>query len=204
MIPKEFKNKRLIFYDFETTGLWNWLNQPIQVHFKMVQGNKISEYTAYVKCNYKLSRPIKKITGITDEILQTKGQDIKKVFREIKKLIFKDDNFILIGHNIIPFDNLFLNYYLQKFFTLKYQVDHSMCFDTAAHFKAMKIKAKKPDDLSYGQWHKKILNMKRESVNYSLQKACDFYKIKYINAHNASADVNMMFNVFTKQIKNIK
>lgn len=204
-MKKDFslKNKRLLFYDFETTGLWNWINQPIQVCIKEVDNkkNKITIYRSYIKCNHRLDIGTIKLTGITDELLSKEGKDIKNVFKAIKNIIFKDDNFILIGHNILAFDNLFLNYYLQYFFTLKYQVNDSQCFDTAAHFKAMRIKSVKPTDLTYGEWHKKILSRKVKKVNYSLKKACNFYKIKYADAHNADADVEMTHKVFLKQKK---
>lgn len=194
------KKQRIIIYDFETNGFWNRLTQPIQVHFRVVEpGRWVWEYAEYVACKWKIPADIVAMTGISNELLAERGRPIEEVFERIREILFECDS-LLVGHNILKFDNHFLNYYLQKFFTLRYQVGRERCFDTAAEFKATRMGLVYPGgDLSRGEWHHKVMYTRAGVVNYSLEDACGYYGVPYVGAHTAGGDVEMTHQVYLRQ-----
>ena len=193
------ENKRIIVYDFETNGLWNRLTQPIQAHFRVIEPDgRVWFLEEYISCQWKLPIEVVRMTGITDELLRERGRPIAEVFARIRDLLFECDN-LLVGHNILRFDNHFLNYYLQKFFTLRYQVGRERCFDTCAEFKARLLGMECPSDCVRGDWHHRVLYMRSSGVESSLEDACGYYGVPYVGAHTAGGDVEMTHKVFLKQ-----
>lgn len=195
--------KRLFIYDFETNGLWNPLNQPIQVCIKIVNKNgKTKEYNKYIKCPMPLHPDIVKLTGITDAKLRKHGEPIEKVFKEIDKLLRVKDT-LVVGHNILTFDNLFLNYYLQYH---EYKmITNDICFDTSAQTKADKIGETKEGGISWGKFHRSVLAKRKKGVRHRLKDACDYYGIKKSKKfHTAKSDVDYTYKVFKKQIEKLK
>lgn len=200
-----FKNKRIIVFDFETNGQYNRLTQPIQVYFKIINPDGFIEvYTSYVACQYRIPKNITDINGITDAMLKEQGIDIEIVFSKIRNILFEQGPFLLIGHNSLRFDNHFLNYYLQKYFTNKYKVEVADCFDTCAQLKAIKLGIIKPANLTYGEWHLKTINMRQRAENITLSDACANYGIKLNNAHTADGDGEATYQVFLKQMSEIE
>lgn len=208
-ILMNLKNKRLFIYDFETNGLWYPLNQPIQIAIKIVYRGKTTTYNRYINCTRPLSSTITKLTGITDELLREKGIPIERVFKDINKLIHKK-NTLVIGHNILHFDNLFLNYYL-GYFNYK-QIKNNQCFDTQAHLKAELLGLSKRHNESMGEFHNRILFNRASGLKYKLTDACTKYNIKipkkYLKLnkgfHNAEVDTEVTYRIFKKQIKELK
>jgi DNA polymerase III alpha subunit (gram-positive type) len=196
------KNKRLFIYDFETNGFWSPLNQPIQVAIKIIEPNgDVKDYMNYIRCDRPLSYTIESLTGITDFVLAEKGIDIKDCFKDVAELLLVE-NTIICGHNILTFDNLFLNYYLNKFGFKG--ITKEDCFDTSGELKAKLIGEKKLSSESYGVYHARALSRRVQGVKHKLTDACDYYKIKYDcdNMHNASVDVDCTYKVLLKQLRN--
>lgn len=194
------ENKRVIVYDFETNGLWNRLTQPIQVHFRIIEPDgRVWSWGEYVACKWRIPYDIVQLTGITDELLRERGEPIEEVFARIRDMVFECDS-LLVGHNILRFDNHFLNYYLQKFFTNRYQVGRQRCFDTCAEFKAALMGLSGPaTGESRGDWHHRVVYTRAKGLAFSLEDACRHYGVEYAEAHTAVGDVDMTSQVFLKQ-----
>lgn len=199
-------NRRLCIYDFETNGWFNSKNpdstQPIQVAIKIIDldGDPNGhDHSTFIKCPTKLPQKIVSLTGITDEILSKKGMDIEKAFARINELVNVPET-LIIGHNILGFDNNFMNYYLQKF---GYQtLDIRYCFDTYGHFKGHLLRKKRDDGDCPGEYHKLVLHKNYKDVHCTLQDACNYYGIKQdAKFHDARADINYTYAVYKEQEK---
>ena len=195
--------KRLFIYDFETNGLWHRGNQPIEVAIKVIEKNGAEiNYHSYIKCNRPLSYTIEELTGITDAILEEKGKSIRTVFEEINKLLNKPDT-LVIGHNIIRYDNLFLNRYMEEF-GLPTITKHD-CFDTAGQMKAELIGFQKEKEWSWGEYHNTAIGKIIKGAKYKLTDASKYYKVKQTEPlHNAKADVEHTYKILLKQFQKIK
>jgi DNA polymerase III epsilon subunit-like protein len=144
------------------------------------------------------------LTGITDDILAKKGVPIKKVFKKINELL-GDRNCIIVGHNILCFDNLFLNYYL-KLFGYK-AIERDQCFDTAGQMKSELLELHKQDEISWAKFHASCFGKSIAGLHYTLSDALKYYNINHKHTlHNALSDVNATYKVFKAQMKknNIK
>lgn len=102
----------LIFLDFETTGLDYKKDRPTEIAFvkEDSKGNILEEYEQLIKLpkGEKVPEFIVNFTGITDELLKSKGKDLKEVTQEVQKLIGVED--IVIAHHA-SFDLSYLKEY---------------------------------------------------------------------------------------------
>lgn len=193
---------RLCTYDFETTGISN-NDYPIQIALKLVEleGGKevrVKEYSNYIKSPIPVPARATSINGITDAILREKGISPEQASKEINELINVPDT-LIIGHNIIGFDNRFMNRFLPQF---GYKpIDTEWSFDTAAHFKAHLIGESMRKGETFETYHKRALYTIREGIKYRLPLACSYYgiKTKESSLHNAIHDVNYTFELFKVQ-----
>jgi DNA polymerase III subunit alpha, Gram-positive type len=107
-------NSRLIYFDFETTGLNVFKDRVIEYCFKDEKEQKTIQ--GLIKIKKKLSKEIENITGITDDMLSL----AKKIdTHQDKMLSFLDNthNNYLIAHNGHNFDRFFLQRILKKWET---------------------------------------------------------------------------------------
>lgn len=193
---------RLCTYDFETTGVTP-SDHPIQIAMKIVElsgGKEVSvkEYSNYIKSPIPVPARATSINGITDAILREKGISPEQAAKEISELINMPQT-LIIGHNIIGFDNRFMNQFLPQF---GYKpIDTEWCFDTAGHFKALLIGEKMKKGETFESYHKRALHTPKEGIKYRLPLACSYYGIKTKESllHNAIHDVNYTFEVFKIQ-----
>ena len=171
------ENKALLVYDFETDGFFtnNGYNRPIEVAvLKLYPDNKVERYNTLItrRDNKPLPDKITEITGITTEMLSNDGEDIKRVFNYLNYLF--NDNSLITGHNILRFDNKFLN---QRFDKYKYPLlEDNRCFDTAGAFKAEKMGWIKASDDIYSNYHKRALNVRVKGLKYNMGEALEYYK----------------------------
>jgi len=110
----EMRNTRTIWYDFETTGLNPFHEKIIEIS---ARDNKGAIFDSLLKINSELSPDIIKITGITDEMLNTHGREYNEVIRDFYTYITSDNNndrVFLIAHNGDAFDKIFLKTQLKK------------------------------------------------------------------------------------------
>ncbi len=114
------KPKRFVCLDTETTGLRVFLGARI-IEIGMVEmfDSEVTgrEFQSYLKANEKLSDIVKKISNISDEMLEGKP-DFSEIAPKIMEFLEKnvkgeEDRAILVIHNA-KFDLSFLNFQLQE------------------------------------------------------------------------------------------
>ncbi|MFA6551419.1 MAG: 3'-5' exonuclease [Patescibacteria group bacterium] len=193
-----------IVYDFETTGLDYQKEQPIEIGvIKINEQGEREEYDIFIKPPAPLSEDIKRITNITDEMLAEKGIGLKPAMEALFYLLgmTKDayaQDTLIIGHNIIGFDNLFLGKYAREY---GYQLPPKKhFFDTAAEFRALMLNEKKYQEENVYDFHERILRIVMQGVRYNLTVACQHYGIVMDKAaHRADNDCMYTLQVFEKQ-----
>ncbi len=196
------ESKRTIVYDFETNGFWSPLNQPIQVCCKVIEPDlKEWTYTKYISCPIPLNPTITLLTGITNDILRKEGISLRECFTELYE-IFKGD-ILVIGHNILRFDNNFLNHYM-KTLGFNLSVIPNDCFDTYGAFKAILLGKSKPLDKTLGEFHNSVISMKSNGLGCKLHNAGDYFKIPYDTLHNAEKDVDLNYKVYLAIVEQVK
>jgi DNA polymerase-3 subunit alpha (Gram-positive type) len=110
----EMRNTRTIWFDFETTGLNPYHEKIIEISAKDSKG---VVYDTLLKIDTPLSAEITKITGITNEMLETQGKPYNEAITEFYKYITSDttnERIFMIAHNGDAFDRIFLKTQLKK------------------------------------------------------------------------------------------
>jgi len=110
----EMRNTRTIWFDFETTGLNPFHQRIIEISAKDNNGNT---FDTLLKINGTLDAEIIKITGITNEMLETQGRDYNTAITDFYKYIVSDNSnqrIFMIAHNGDAFDRMFLKTQLKK------------------------------------------------------------------------------------------
>ncbi len=156
-----------VLVDIETTGFSPVKDEIIEIGAIKVEKNKIiNEYNELIKINETLSPFTTKLTGITDEMLQT-GKEISEVLKDF--IHFTGDS-IIIGHNV-TFDLGFLSYNCKKYLNFNLNNDYvdTMCI-------ARKL----------------VPN----SINYKLGTLADFFNVSYEGAHRGLKDVEITYEVY--------
>ena len=156
-----------VLVDIETTGFSPVKDNIIEIGAIKVKNNEIiSEYNELIKIDKILSPFTTKLTGITDEMLQS-GKNIAEVLKEFVKF---SENKIIIGHNV-TFDLGFLNYNCRKYLNYNLNNDYvdTMCM-------ARKI----------------VPN----SINYKLGTLANLFNVSYEGAHRGLKDVQITYEVY--------
>ncbi len=156
-----------VLVDIETTGFSPVKDNIIEIGAIKVKNNEIiSEYNELIKIDKILSPFTTKLTGITDEMLQS-GKNITEVLKEFVKF---SENKIIIGHNV-TFDLGFLNYNCRKYLNYNLNNDYvdTMCM-------ARKI----------------VPN----SINYKLGTLANLFNVSYEGAHRGLKDVQITYEVY--------
>lgn len=207
--------KRIVIYDFETDGLWNKLTQPIEVAVHIIEKNgKESDYHSLIKIRNntgkktfydKLPPLITSLTGITDELLQKEGREMKPVFKELNE-IFNKPNTLVVGYNIVTFDNTFLNYYLQLF--RHKPINNDYCFDVLGQWKATSLNIPRRGDDTIGKWHRRAIYTKNRlnDDKHTLEDAVKHYGVgrgEEQKFHRAKPDVESTTKILFKQLEQI-
>lgn len=156
-----------VLVDIETTGFSPIKDDIIEIGAIKVQNNQIMEkYDQLIKINRILAPFTTKLTGITDEMLQT-GKEISEVLKDFINFTGKD---IIIGHNI-TFDLGFLSYNCKKY--LNYNLNNDYV-DTL--YIARKL----------------VPN----SINYKLGTLANLFNVSYKGAHRGLKDVEITYEVY--------
>ncbi|MFA5318690.1 MAG: 3'-5' exonuclease [Patescibacteria group bacterium] len=196
---------KYIIYDLETTGLDHTKDQPIEIGIIKIDDitKEIEEYDIFIKPAQPISDEIKNLTGLTNEILDEKGVDISLAMPALFKTMGirgdgYDEDVKIIGHNILRFDNLFLQRYADE---MGYQMPGAKhYFDTAGEFRAMLLGEERYIDEIDHDFHKRILSIFAKGVRYNLTAACNHYGIAMPDdAHRANHDCRYTLRVFEKQ-----
>ncbi len=169
-------HKKVIVFDFETTGLNPLNSQIIEIGAivleKDVEGVfKITqELQKLMRSDGPLPQKIIEITHITDDILLREGVSQEEGFMEFLKLYSKDA--LLVAYNI-QFDLSFLNQYFKKFWNPNFEFENDI-LDVMAIYKD------------------------RHRYPHRLESAVGHYQIAAPNTHRALDDVKATLSVLIK------
>lgn len=156
-----------VLVDIETTGFSPVKDDIIEIGAIRVENNQIiQKYNRLIKINKNLEPFTTRLTGITDEMLQT-GKKISDVLKEFISFTGKD---IIIGHNV-TFDLGFLSYNCKKY--LNYNLNNDYV-DTLCMARRL------------------IPN----SINYKLGTLAEFFNVSYKGAHRGLKDVEITYEVY--------
>lgn len=165
------KNNTFVVYDFETTGLNFMENEIIEIGAVKIINGKIKEtFDTFVKPQKinKLPLEIIKLTHITDEMIKD-SHSIADVIQDFYKFCYGS---VMVGHNSIGFDNLFLQKAGRE---NKYNFDNKQ-LDT----------------------YQIALQQIKGIKNYKLKTIAEYLNVKLENAHRAINDVLATAEVFIK------
>jgi DNA polymerase III epsilon subunit family exonuclease len=163
------KNVRLVFFDLETTGFNIFHNSIIEIAAIDNYGNTFSRLIKYEK---SLPKKIVEITNITDELLQSEGENINVVLNDFKKFLEKyNSTTYLVGHNAYSFDIPFIKAQFQKY-NLKFPN-----YDTLDTMRIAQL-------LMPSEW------------SHSLSNLCSLFGIQNKQAHRALSDVYATQSVY--------
>lgn len=199
------KRKRIVCFDFETTGLDFINDQPIQYAAQSVESDgTMRSISGFVSYDGKLSETVKALTDIDDAILRMHGEPYEVAMEKLIKFIginkiAPENNVILVGHNMLNFDIHFLDMACAK---LGYDViNPDYYWDTAGCYKAQQLRLRKENNESVPAYHKRALDTYAKGVRFKLPIVCESYGISFNETHRADADVTATLQVFLRQAK---
>lgn len=168
------KFKKILVFDFETTGLYPHQDQIIEIGALFIERDGLLEHTkelsVLLQADKRLPEIITNITGITDEMLLRDGVAQEVGFRELFHLI--DSNTLLCAYNI-QFDLSFLLYYIKAYHDPAY-IFKNPIFDVMALYKD------------------------RHPYPHKLDQAVKTYRVDVPNTHRALDDVKATLEVMKK------
>ncbi|MBI4178161.1 single-stranded-DNA-specific exonuclease RecJ [bacterium] len=102
-----YADRPLVFLDVETTGLSKDVHEVIEIGaVKYRNGVKTAEFSRLLKPSGPIPDEIRRITGITNELLGEQGLDRRETLRNFQEFIAEPGT-ILVGYNV-GFDRGFL------------------------------------------------------------------------------------------------
>lgn len=160
---------KVIYFDTETSGL-DFLSCRIIELAMLIDDGNITEYDEFINIDEDLPPKITEITGITDEMLITKGISEREVACDLKDNLTPGT--LMIAHNC-QFDLAFVYYLLKRHFP-----------DEA-------------DDIVSGlDWIDTVTVLKdRKEFPHKLIDAVKHYGIDEVNFHRAIDDTKALYNV---------
>jgi len=171
-----FKHKKILVFDFETTGLDPFSHQIIEVGAILFERNESNMYVEketlndLVKVNHLLDPKIIQITNITNQMLKENGISQEEACQKLINLY--DDDTLLIAYNIM-FDLGFLQTMIRNYHQVNYKIKNDI-LDVMAIYKD------------------------RHSYPHRLDQAVAKYQIEIRNTHRALDDVRATFAVLER------
>lgn len=91
------KDSEYIVIDIETTGLDPQRDEITEMAaLKVAGGEVVNSFSSLVRCDKKISKEVSRLTGITDDLLEKSGRDLKTVLIEFLDFIADKS---LVCHN---------------------------------------------------------------------------------------------------------
>lgn len=166
----------LVAIDLETTGLKPTNSEIISISaVKRINEQQVEKFNRYIKIESEVPAAIQKLTGLSNDFLNSEGESLEKVLEEFQ--VFVGNN-VLVGYNLL-FDQSFLN---------------------AAFIKANKqiISNRMIDLMPIIKKDQKFLD------NYRLATVLKNYGIENDHPHKSISDAMATLNLALKLIKNDK
>jgi len=194
------KDARYIVFDYETCGLnlASLNNKPWQLAFLVYENGKITnKHDYYLKWDdLQISEDAKRVTNFKESQYKKYAVDPLEVLNILDRY-FYDDNFYIVGHNIIGFDIYIHN--IHRILCGK-NTDYSYMnrlIDTncLAKADALKIDFNEKDFLL---WQLKMQNINKKGIKTNLKFLCEKFKIPFdeTKLHNALYDIEKNLDVF--------
>lgn len=166
------KNKEILVFDFETTGLDSRNDEIIEigaVKYELIEGNyqQTAELSLILKTTVLISAKITEITGITKAMQDEQGVSQEEGFQRLSSLI--NDETLLIAYNI-QFDLGFLLNFYHKYYSRSFEIKNNI-LDVMAVYKD------------------------RHKFPWRLEEALKTYQINLPNSHRALDDTKATFAV---------
>lgn len=196
------KNLNLVLFDYETCNLNLGLtrNKPWQLAFLVIQDGKITEEVDYHLGwdDLNVSPDAAKITGFNKKKHDELSIDPKVALEHLEKYLYNED-FLVVGHNILGFD-VYIHNTHRKLLDLSSDYSYiNRCLDTVCLARAVKkeIPFKNCDLLS---WQYKLNGFHERGLKVSLQQCCKDYSIDFDPKllHDALYDIKKNYEVFNK------
>lgn len=168
-------HKRILLFDFETTGLYPDREQIIEIGAVLMEKQngeyvEIDTFDQLLLADKPLSPKIIEITHITDEMLLRDGIEQEIACQRFLQMM--EGNPLLVAYNI-QFDISFLHYFLRKYFDNNYQIKNDI-LDVMAIYKD------------------------RHKYPHRLDQAVETYQANVKNTHRAIDDIRATFDVLVK------
>lgn len=165
------KNKMSPSYvvmDVETTGMDYDNDRIIEVGLLKVTEDVIDDrFQCFVQCESNIPEAVTKLTGITNEMIESQGMKEEEAFEKIQEFVGKD---LVIGYNV-KFDmNFFqrLGERVGKVITIKKTRD------------VLQLARRKIDDLE----------------NYQLKTVAAYFSLDTTNVHRALTDCELTYRIY--------
>jgi DNA polymerase III subunit epsilon len=165
-------HKRILLFDFETTGLYPDKEQIIEIGALLLEKQngeyvEIDSYDQLLLIDKPLSPKIIEITHITDEMLLRDG--INQEIACQKFLSMMEGNPLLVAYNI-QFDLSFLHFFIRRYFDQNFIIKNDI-LDVMAIYKD------------------------RHRYPHRLDQAVETYQAEVKNTHRAIDDIRATFQV---------
>ena len=195
--------KRIVCFDFETTGLDFLKDQPIEYAAVSIElDGTIKSIHGFVKFDGELSDMVKQLTNLDIQTINTQGDTYDVAMTKLIEFIgIKEDieinDTILVGHNMLNFDIHFLDLACAK---LGYDiVNPNNYWDTAGCYKASKLNLIRNTNESISEFHRRALSTYAKGLKFKLPIVCEALGIDFKEDHRASSDTMATLKVFQKQ-----
>jgi len=173
---KYINNLKYIVTDIETTGLDKMNDHIIEIAYKIIKNGKIIlEYQSLIKTHKKINSFILNFTGITNDMLDTQGKDIRDVLNDF----YEDSKDCIFVAHFSQFDFHFI-YEKLKLFNNKILDIPQLCTCIMSRVLKKRLIIDIPD--------------------CKLSTLCTYYNITNFSAHRAMSDVNATIELFNEII----
>ncbi len=168
-------HKRILLFDFETTGLYPDREQIIEIGAVLMEKQngvyvEIDAFDQLLLADKPLSPKIIEITHITDEMLLRDGIEQEIACQRFLQMM--EGNPLLVAYNI-QFDLSFLYYFIRRYFDSNYEIKNDI-IDVMAIYKD------------------------RHRYPHRLDQAVETYQASVKNTHRAIDDIRATFDVLVK------
>jgi len=168
-------HKRILLFDFETTGLYPDREQIIEIGAILMEKQdgvyvEIDAFDQLLLADKPLSPKIIEITHITDEMLLREGIEQEIACQRFLQMM--EGNPLLVAYNI-QFDLSFLHYFIRRYFDSNYEIKNDI-LDVMAIYKD------------------------RHRYPHRLDQAVETYQASVKNTHRAIDDIRATFDVLVK------
>ena len=166
----------MVAIDLETTGLKPTNSEIISISaVKRTNEQQVEKFNRYIKIESEVPTNIQKLTGLSNQLLDSEGESLEKALDEFQTFI---GDYAIVGYNLL-FDQSFLN---------------------AAFIKANKqiLSNRMIDLMPIIKKDQKFLD------NYRLATVLKNYEIENDHPHKSISDAMATLNLALKLIKNDK